>query len=112
MMFSVPPSRSRTPANVTQPDRVSPIAVPSGFACQGERPSACGARQYGTHASRGGARAGILRDVEIATTDSHTAGEPFRIVGAGAVEIPGDSVLARRERAQSCDEIDRVRQLL
>jgi proline racemase len=50
--------------------------------------------------------------VEIAATDYHTAGEPFRIVAEGSVEIPGESVLARRERASSSDEVDRVRRLL
>jgi proline racemase len=50
--------------------------------------------------------------VEISTTDYHTAGEPFRIVDAGAVEIPGGSVLARREHASASDEVDRVRRLL
>ena len=50
--------------------------------------------------------------VEIATTDYHTAGEPFRIVDERAVEIPGESVLARREHASASDDVDRVRRLL
>ena len=50
--------------------------------------------------------------VEIATTDYHTAGEPFRIVDERAVEIPGESVLARREHASTSDDVDRVRRLL
>jgi proline racemase len=50
--------------------------------------------------------------VEIATTDYHTAGEPFRIVADGAVEIPGETVLARREYAGSSDAVERVRRLL
>jgi proline racemase len=50
--------------------------------------------------------------VEIATTDYHTAGEPFRIVAEGSLEIPGATVLARREHATSSDEVDRVRRLL
>ena len=50
--------------------------------------------------------------MEIAATDYHTAGEPFRIVAEGAVEIPGESVLARREYAGSSEEVDRVRRLL
>ena len=50
--------------------------------------------------------------MEIAATDYHTAGEPFRIVADGAVDIPGDSVLARREYAGSSEEVDRVRRLL
>jgi proline racemase len=50
--------------------------------------------------------------VEIATTDYHTAGEPFRIVADGVVDIPGDSVPDRRERAGASEAIDRVRRLL
>jgi proline racemase len=50
--------------------------------------------------------------VEIAATDYHTAGEPFRIVEPGAVEIPGETVAARREHAARADEVDRVRRLL
>ncbi|GAA4873585.1 proline racemase family protein [Kitasatospora terrestris] len=34
--------------------------------------------------------------MNIATTDYHTAGEPFRIVTAGLPPIPGDSVAERR----------------
>lgn len=54
----------------------------------------------------------ILPAVEIAATDYHTAGEPFRIVDDGAVRIPGGSVLDRREHASASDDIDRVRRLL
>jgi proline racemase len=50
--------------------------------------------------------------MEIAATDYHTAGEPFRIVEAGAVDIPGESVAERRELAMRTDEVDRVRRLL
>ncbi len=50
--------------------------------------------------------------VEIATTDYHTAGEPFRIVDAGVVDIPGDSVGARREYAAGSEAVERVRRLL
>lgn len=50
--------------------------------------------------------------MEIAATDYHTAGEPFRIVAEGAVEIPGDSVLERRDHAAASEEVDRVRRLL
>jgi proline racemase len=55
---------------------------------------------------------GDTAPVEIAATDYHTAGEPFRIVAEGSVEIPGESVLGRRERALADDEIDRIRRLL
>ena len=50
--------------------------------------------------------------MEVATTDLHTAGEPFRIVTAGAPEIPGETVRERREHAAASSEIDRVRRLL
>jgi proline racemase len=50
--------------------------------------------------------------IEIATTDYHTAGEPFRIVVEGAPEIPGAGVRERRERAASDERIDAVRRLL
>ena len=50
--------------------------------------------------------------MEIAATDYHTAGEPFRIVAEGSVEIPGGSVLGRREHARASDEVERVRRLL
>jgi proline racemase len=50
--------------------------------------------------------------MEIRTTDYHTAGEPFRIVEEGAVDIAGASVGERRERAAASDEIERVRRLL
>jgi proline racemase len=50
--------------------------------------------------------------VEISTTDYHTAGEPFRIVHEGTVDIPGDRVLARREHATASEDVDRLRRLL
>ena len=50
--------------------------------------------------------------MEIGTTDYHTAGEPFRIVAEGAVEVPGATVRERRERAATTEEVDRVRRLL
>jgi proline racemase len=50
--------------------------------------------------------------MEIAATDYHTAGEPFRIVEEGVVDIPGETVAARREHAARSDEVDRVRRLL
>lgn len=49
--------------------------------------------------------------MEIAATDYHTAGEPFRIVTEG-VEIPGGSVLARRDHAIASEPVERVRRLL
>ena len=50
--------------------------------------------------------------MEIGTTDYHTAGEPFRIVAEGAVEVPGSTVRERRELAATTEEVDRVRRLL
>lgn len=47
----------------------------------------------------------------IHTIDYHTGGEPFRIVTAGVPDIPGDTVLERREAA-GAPEIDRIRRLL
>jgi len=48
--------------------------------------------------------------MEIAATDYHTAGEPFRIVEA--VDVPGATVRERRENAAASEEVDRVRRLL
>src|SRR3954449_5524613 len=49
---------------------------------------------------------------DVAVTDYHTAGEPFRIVTAGLPDIPGATVLERRQFAHTSDEVDAVRQLL
>jgi len=48
----------------------------------------------------------------VRTADYHTAGEPFRIVTAGAPAIPGATVLERRAAAQTSADTDAVRQLL
>jgi proline racemase len=48
----------------------------------------------------------------VTTTDYHTAGEPFRIVTAGVPDIPGATVLDRREHARRDPEVDAVRRLL
>ena len=48
--------------------------------------------------------------MEIRTTDYHTAGEPFRIVAEGVVEIPGASVGARRGALRVQIEAVRVRE--
>ena len=50
--------------------------------------------------------------MEVAATDYHTAGEPFRIVAEGAVEIPGESVPERREYAGASEAVERIRRLL
>lgn len=48
----------------------------------------------------------------IRTVDFHTAGEPFRIVPAPPVDIPGGSVAARRVRAIDDPAVDGLRRLL
>jgi proline racemase len=50
--------------------------------------------------------------MEIATTDYHTAGEPFRIVAAGVLDIPGATVRARRDHAAGSADVERVRRML
>ncbi len=48
--------------------------------------------------------------LEIDTVDYHTAGEPFRIVTAGAAPLRGDTILAKRRDA--AERLDEVRRLL
>jgi proline racemase len=48
----------------------------------------------------------------IASTDFHTAGEPFRIVTDGLPALEGNSVAQRRIHAAASPEFDAVRQLL
>ena len=48
----------------------------------------------------------------IRTVDYHTAGEPFRIVTAGAPPLPGASVADRRAHALGSEEVQHVRRLL
>jgi proline racemase len=50
--------------------------------------------------------------LEVQTVDYHTAGEPFRIVTAGAPDLPGATVRERREHARGSEETERVRRLL
>jgi proline racemase len=50
--------------------------------------------------------------LDVAATDYHTAGEPFRIVTAGVPGIPGATVGERREHAAASEEVDAVRRLL
>jgi proline racemase len=52
------------------------------------------------------------RALEVATTDYHTAGEPFRIVVAGGPEIAGATVVERRAVAQRSEAVQAVRRLL
>ena len=49
--------------------------------------------------------------LEVAATDYHTAGEPFRIVADGVVDLPGATVAERRELAPA-GQADVVRRLL
>ncbi|MFI6503434.1 proline racemase family protein [Nonomuraea typhae] len=44
----------------------------------------------------------------ITTVDYHTGGEPFRIVTGGVPDIPGTSVLDRRENAGAVDHVRRL----
>jgi len=46
----------------------------------------------------------------ITAIDSHTAGEPFRVVAAGVPKILGDTMLAKRRHAQ--EHLDGLRRLL
>lgn len=50
--------------------------------------------------------------LKVSAVDYHTAGEPFRIVADWQDRIPGESVIDRREWAESSSELDRVRKLL
>ena len=50
--------------------------------------------------------------LEVATTDYHTAGEPFRIVVEGTPALPGATVRERREAASRSEEAETVRRLL
>ena len=48
----------------------------------------------------------------IETVDFHTGGEPFRIVAAPPVPIPGDTVADRRARAIADDDVQALRAVL
>jgi proline racemase len=50
--------------------------------------------------------------LEVQTVDYHTAGEPFRIVTAGAPELAGATVRERREHARGSEAAERLRRLL
>ncbi|MBV9797696.1 MAG: proline racemase family protein [Solirubrobacterales bacterium] len=50
--------------------------------------------------------------MEIEATDYHTAGEPFRIVAEGVLDIAGATVPERREHAMRSEHVDRVRRML
>ncbi|RBP67182.1 proline racemase/trans-L-3-hydroxyproline dehydratase [Brevibacterium sanguinis] len=48
----------------------------------------------------------------VSTVDYHTAGEPFRIVPAPPLDIPGDTVAEKRMTAIASAEIDGLRRFL
>ncbi len=50
--------------------------------------------------------------MEIETTDYHTAGEPFRIVREGVLDIPGATVRERRAYAAGSADVEHVRRML
>jgi proline racemase len=45
--------------------------------------------------------------LRITTIDSHTGGEPFRVITGGFPELPGDTILARRRYAR--EHLDHLR---
>jgi Proline racemase len=57
-------------------------------------------------------RGGESAPTDLRTVDSHTAGEPFRIVVSDVGETAGANVRERREIAAATELIDRVRLLL
>ena len=50
--------------------------------------------------------------MQVATSDFHTAGEPFRIATAGVPDIPGATVPDRRTHAMGSEDVERVRRML
>src|SRR4029079_19577245 len=72
--------------------------------------SGTGPSSVGTRPAR--ARLRETPRVEIATTDYHTAGEPFRIVRDGVLDIPGATVRDRRAYATESAEVECVRRML
>src|SRR5256885_10407066 len=50
------------------------------------------------------------RRLMVSTVDSHTAGEPFRIVSGGVPSLRGRTILEKRRYA--LDHLDDIRQLL
>src|SRR5262249_44173494 len=53
-----------------------------------------------------------MANLSVATTDYHTAGEPFRIVADPPVGIEGNTVAERRVFAIDDPDVDRLRRLL
>jgi proline racemase len=50
--------------------------------------------------------------MQVATSDFHTAGEPFRIATAGVPDIPGATVPDRRTHAMGSEDVERIRRML
>lgn len=50
--------------------------------------------------------------MQVATSDFHTAGEPFRIATAGVPDIPGATVPDRRTHAMASEDVERIRRML
>jgi proline racemase len=50
--------------------------------------------------------------MQVATSDFHTAGEPFRIATAGVPDIPGATVPDRRTYAMGSEDVERIRRML
>ncbi len=48
--------------------------------------------------------------LRITTIDAHTAGEPFRVITGGFPDLPGDTILARRQYAR--ENLDHLRTAL
>jgi len=48
--------------------------------------------------------------IRVTAIDSHTAGEPFRVVAAGVPTIPGETMLAKRRHAR--EHLDHLRRVL
>ena len=48
--------------------------------------------------------------LKITTIDTHTAGEPFRVITAGLPDLPGETILARRRHMR--DRLDHLRTAL
>ena len=110
--------RPRTSTTAARRSPCSRCGSPCGPACAASSsasrwptwpPAASRARDQ----ARGGPRGvGHALAPEIAATDYHTAGEPFRIVTAGVPTIPGATVRERREHAAASEAVDAVRRLL
>lgn len=48
--------------------------------------------------------------LKITTIDAHTAGEPFRVITGGFPDLPGATILARRQYAR--ENLDHLRTVL